>query len=538
MRPFLLCPALCLVVACPRVSRAQGAECDTTVSRTTLAAFSGARIAAVDVTTLGPQPLGGFAGLATRLHWRTREATVRRQLRFAVGDTIDTLAVGESMRRLRALRYLGDAEIAGVRCGDGAARLQVTTRDLLSARPVMQVRGNAQSVFGVSDRNVLGSGREGAILVRTDAGRTGLGVAWRDPWMAGSPLALSVGSDGYRDGSAWHASLGSTERSVLDPLRVTLDAAGSIRRSPDGSGDDVRRETVIALADVRIGEAGASVPYLVAGAEAEKTSLAAAHDAVLVGPEQVHRRFAGVDLGAGRRAVAYDTLTWMLPGGAIVDVPGTSEGELVVGVGRDLVAGTPVLHLDGWIGKSWLAGTSSLVSGDLWGSGYAWPGTWSGGMFRGALAWTLAAPRGRWSARLSGQRLMRPDPDLRTLATDDRTVPLLPTALRLSHSALAGDVEREVDLRRLSRSWSLGAGFFAASSARWDTPTATSEVTGTLVLGADLRLVPRRAGRGTARLDVGYPLFASAGVRRRFYAGVSLAPWFDAIRHRDGRRTY
>src|SRR5262245_22298608 len=92
-------------------------QCDSVSSRTSLSAFSGVPIRSLRVRTQGPPAFPGIARALDNLHVRTREATVRRQLLFSAGDTLDTLAVGESIRRLRNLRYLRDAELAGVRCG-------------------------------------------------------------------------------------------------------------------------------------------------------------------------------------------------------------------------------------------------------------------------------------------------------------------------------------------------------------------------------------------------------------------------------------
>jgi len=121
--------------------------------------FTGARIHSVRVVTQGPPEFPGVARALDGLHVRTRAATVRRQILFAAGDTVDTLAVGESIRRLRRLRYLRDVELSGVRCGSGSVDLVLTTRDDWSVKPKVQVR-SGKSEVGVTERNLLGSGRE------------------------------------------------------------------------------------------------------------------------------------------------------------------------------------------------------------------------------------------------------------------------------------------------------------------------------------------------------------------------------------------
>ena len=128
-------------------------------SRTSLSAFAGTPIRSLRIVTQSPQGLPGVGTALDKLHVRTRERTVRRQLLFAAGDTVDTLAVAESVRRLRQDRYLRDVELRGVRC-QGAVDLVVTTRDDWSVKPKLQVRSAGKSELGLTERNLLGSGRE------------------------------------------------------------------------------------------------------------------------------------------------------------------------------------------------------------------------------------------------------------------------------------------------------------------------------------------------------------------------------------------
>jgi len=84
-----------------------------------VAELSGRRIRGVQITTLDPEPFPGPARVLGSLHVRTRRSTIRRQLLVAPRDTVDTLRVAESLRRLRRLRYLADASVQAVACGRG-----------------------------------------------------------------------------------------------------------------------------------------------------------------------------------------------------------------------------------------------------------------------------------------------------------------------------------------------------------------------------------------------------------------------------------
>src|SRR5256885_11756985 len=102
---------LSLAIAFTGTPRAGAQGCDSVLSRTALAALSGSRVGSVRVETRAPDALPAIVSALDHLHIRTRESTVQRLLLFAPGDTVDTLLVAESMRRLRQLRYLGDEQV-------------------------------------------------------------------------------------------------------------------------------------------------------------------------------------------------------------------------------------------------------------------------------------------------------------------------------------------------------------------------------------------------------------------------------------------
>jgi hypothetical protein len=282
---------------------------------------------------------------------------------------------------------------------------------------------------------------------------------------------------------------------------------------------------------------GASVvTSILAGVETERAVLSAALDAPIVGPRRAERNFLGVSLGASRASVAYDTLTWLLPNKAIVDVPLSFESEAVVGLGRDAVLDVPMMHIDLWGGKAWLVSHRGLALADLWASGYSSSGRWDAAAFRASLAYYQAAKRGFWSTRFTAERLLNPDPDVRTFVTIDPTARLLPERDRLAEAALGFTAERDVRLRPLTRSWALDGAVFAAASSRWESVSPSPEHVDVATLGVGLRLTPTRLGRATARLDLGFPVAGSSLAKRGVYVGVGLSPWWGDDRHRTGRR--
>jgi hypothetical protein len=512
------------------------APCDTTVSRTTLSTMSGRRIGAVDVQTLDPDPLPGAAAALDWIHVRTRDATVRRQLLFAPGDTVDTLRIGESLRRLRHLHYLVDVAVRGTSCSpDVPVHLTVVTRDDWSTKPSIRVRSASSSALGLTERNLFGSGREASVDVSTDAGRVGLGAHWRDPWVAGGRLALDVGANSYRDGNALSAALSRREQTVFDPWGFDATIERAVRDAAAENGDVFRRTSASALGSRRIGISRWAVTSLVGGVEYENAGLIAGRSASIVGPHEVRREFSGLDIGLARRSVAYDTVTWLLAANGIADVPLAREADAVIGVGRERVAAGTAIHADLWAGQMWLPNPRTLVVADLWSSGYLAGGRVSAATARASVAVFRPAAGGTWIGRLALEQLLAPDPDVRSLAWSDPTLAALPSSARLAHAAVGGSLERTLRVHSLSRSWAIEAAGFAAFSDRRDPADSSGEHVYAGILGAGLRLAPTKLGRGTARLDIGFPVVGSGNVSRRPFIAISVMPWLEQARHRDGR---
>jgi hypothetical protein len=522
------------VVLCASITRAQ--QCDTVSSRTSLSAFSGVPIRSLRVLTQGPPSFPGVARALDHLHVRTREATVRRQLQFSAGDTLDTLAVGESIRRLRSLRYLRDAELVGVRCRTGPVDVVLRTSDDWSVKPKLQMRSGGRSELAITERNLLGSGRELSLHARTQQGRLGVGFTLNDPWFLGSRYSAQLGQDTYRDGQEWTAMLRLREETVLAPWGAELGGVVSAYEPKLAGSDAFERASGHLLLRRRLFETPAAVFSILGGAETERAELAAGTNALIVGPRRADRNFVGASIGAARTSVAYDTLTWLLPNAAIVDVPLSFETEGVMGLGREFVRDVPMVHFDLWSGKAWLPSRQSLAVADVWAAGYASSLGVDAATLRASFAYYRAAKRGFWTTRFTAERLIHPDPDVRSFVTIDPTTPVLPDGRRLAVAGLGFTAERDVRLRPLTRSWALDGAIFGSASSRWETATPGAEHTDVALLGLGLRLSPTRLGRATARLDVGYPISRSPLAKRGLYFGIGLSPWWGDDRHRPSRR--
>ena len=195
-----------------------------------------------------------------------------------------------------------------------------------------------------------------------------------------------------------------------------------------------------------------------------------------------------------------------------------------------------MIHLDLWSGKAWLPSRHSLAVADVWALGYASSTGIDAATLRGSLAYYHAATRGFWMTRFTAERLVNPDPDVRSFVTIDPTTRVLPDGRRLAAAGLGFTTERDVRLRPLTRSWALDGAVFASASSRWQTATPGAEHTDVALLGVGLRLSPARLGRATARFDVGYPISRSPLAKHGLYFGIGLSPWWGDDRHRPSRR--
>lgn len=580
----MLALALVALVAVARSAplMAQSAPVSCAAGPSRVGIVSGRRIDAVLVSSRGPSSFPGALGAT--LHVTTRDATIRSRLLFAPGDSVDTLRVAESVRQLRRLRYLAGA-IVTASCNEaGGVVLTVATRDAWSMKPRLSGGGAAGAVAGLEETNLLGTGRAVRVYARSDRGQFVLGAGYGDPTLFGARVLGTVSHDAYRDGGAWNASLGTKDVGVFERWgfkgAVRQSARQSVTRPAGGiPGDTVHRASASLLVRRRLAFGPAAGTFLLVGGEAERTTLVAAADLPLAGPHAVRRTFAGVDLGLARRTGRYAMVPWLLPQPedegaqfAPAEIPIGFEAEGVVGLGRDLVAHVPESRTDLWAGRVWRIGEMgsgdadseggsprALVSSDLWASGYrslgAGGGEWSAGSLRGSVAFVAPARRGLWAARASAERLVDPDPDVRSLTMADPAWRALPRGSRLAETAVSASIDRSVHLLGARRGYVLDGAFFGAGSARWDgaaplplaarstnrarpgfeTPeTAGSERLYVASLGMGLRLTPTRFGRSTLSLDIGFPVIRSAKVLAHPYVGLSITPAFGSGRRRDG----
>ncbi|HKW48814.1 MAG TPA: hypothetical protein VJN70_15295 [Gemmatimonadaceae bacterium] len=522
-----------IALAAPRV-HALAQHCDSTISRVGLSALADQPIRAVNVAVLPPAALPSAARAFARLHTATRESTIRRDLLFAPGDLIDSVRVAESMRRIRMLPYVEDAQLVARTCSDSAGvAITVVTRDAWSEQPIVAVRPRSVAL-GLSESNALGSGIFARLTLQSDLQGLGGGASIHDPALWGGRVDGQAGATVYTDGDAWNFALHPRRRTIADAWTADLRGIGSYRDVEHGNGDAFDQARVIMLGGRRLtSELAAHAVYLLVGAEAERASVVWSPLEPLLGRSLVNRRFVGVDVGVHRRSTRYDTLGWVLRHDGIVDVPSGTEGELVTGFGRDGADGREKTHVDGWLGRVWTLNNRSLLVSGLWTSGYLTRESLEAGAARASMVSVTPAANGAWVLRMAAEQLFNPDPNVRALASIDPIGVMLPRWAWLASAAGSASLERDFRLLDVSRWTELDAALFGGFARRWDSAVGDADA-GASIVGLGLRLAPSRTPGATLRVDVGYPVGYRIGMRARPVVALSITPWLTVGRQRDG----
>jgi hypothetical protein len=251
------------------------------------------------------------------------------------------------------------------------------------------------------------------------------------------------------------------------------------------------------------------------------------------------RSFLGADVGALHRTAQYDTASWVVPGRGFLDVPLGWEADGVIGAGYERDARTPALKLDAWMGRVWIPSRGRIVMVDGWASGYAGRNVDANQIARLSAAWYQEAWRGMWGARITTERLLEVDPDLRALSLlplTDYTAPAVRPYIVRGGTSIAASVERSVHLFQAGAASVVDGGGFLAGSYRWHVDGVPDEQLRAGVAGARFRLLSANGAVSSVRVDLGYPLILSDALQRKPFAVLTIGTLFDVSRQRDGRR--
>ena len=527
--------------ACFFALPAHAEDCALIESRAALAPLSGVRIASIDFEREGPELPSPVQALGA-LHQVSREATIRRQLLFAAGDSVDTLLVGETMRRLRSQRLYSDVVLLARRCdASGAVSLVLRTRDSWTLRPTARLRTPSTLSLGVEERNLFGSGRTVSFTSETAPRGRGLAGSLSDPFFLGRDISAHVRLANLAGNHTFRAGLRNHEFSVFDTWR----AEGAIARASFGDTASIERPlnsfNAAILLGRRVGAPGNAITLVLVGAEFD-SAASLSESRRMLGTLAPHgRAFVGADVGLMRRTAEFDTVSWIVPRRGFLDVPLGWEGEVLMAPGVERGLGVAAMKLDGWVGRVWIPRRGTVLMLDGWASGFVGRGLDANHIARASSAWYADAPDGMWGARVTVERLFEVDPDLRGLSLmplADYAAPAIRPYANRGGRAVAASFERSLRLMNVGAASVLDAGPFIAGSSRWDVNDVPTGRLKAGVVGARFRILSANGAVSSVRLDVGYPFLLSDALPRKGFAVLTFGSLFDVSRQRDGRRLY
>lgn len=179
--------------------------------------------------------------IANRLHVRTRDHIIRRELLFETGDPLDRELIDQTERNLRGLWFLRDARVETVEVDedlDGRPErvdVVVTTWDRWSLAPRVdfsQVQNRTIWEIGASEKNFLGFGKSITVSHRQNLDRVTDRLRYQDPQLLGSNVGLAASVAGLSDGHERLLTLDRGYLSLRDPWAFSAGVVSVARTEP------------------------------------------------------------------------------------------------------------------------------------------------------------------------------------------------------------------------------------------------------------------------------------------------------------------
>ncbi len=476
------------------------------------------------------------------LHRPTRIGVAVNNLSFASGDAVDSLAVLESVRRLRSTQLYSEVILEGRQCAPGVTDFVVWTRDAWSLRGAYRLSQSGDSRASLSEVNLFGTARTISAASETISDRQAFTLSAADPYLFNTRFRGSGTFRVYSDGRSWGWGLRTRDLSPRDLWRVTLSSTQLGRFGTDSATqsftDITRREDALSVS--RLVFVDREVAWaIVAGVERQLARLTVIAPGVNVGGEHVNRDFVAPLIGVSRRSLAFDAIDWLVPGQPLAELPVGIAGEVAVAIGHDQGANDRIVHYDGWLGATALVTRGTIVTGDVWASGYVEGDSLANGELRGSVAVYQRARRGIWIVRLAAEHLFNPDPDVFALSTIDPTLRSLAPNSRLAESAISATIERSMHLYSREGRWAIdGAVFTGYSERHRSVDGVTGDVLNlqAVIVGIGVRQVRNQPTQAPVRIDIGRAIWRSRGLPDRWIVVLTTTPWISSGRTRDGLR--
>jgi len=148
---------------------------------------------------------------ANRLHIRTLQRIIRRQLLFKPGDPYSQQLLDESARILRSNEYLADAQITPSHYANGTVDILVYTKDVWTLKPRLDFGRNGgknSGTIGFEESNLIGTGVSLSLLHESDVDSTTDRIEYRDRELGNTHYGLLAAYFDSDEGGGYQFNLG------------------------------------------------------------------------------------------------------------------------------------------------------------------------------------------------------------------------------------------------------------------------------------------------------------------------------------------
>jgi hypothetical protein len=160
---------------------------------------------------------------ADLIHVSTKTDTIRKFLLFDEGDAYDPALLEQTERNLRALGFLKSARVVPGPPHDGVVDVEVVTQDAWTTELSVNLGsagGKTRWAAGVTERNVMGLGKELGVSYDEDVQRTNRLIEFHDAALFGSYWSTALLYADNSDGGERRVRVEKPFASSLDRLSV------------------------------------------------------------------------------------------------------------------------------------------------------------------------------------------------------------------------------------------------------------------------------------------------------------------------------
>lgn len=148
--------------------------------------------------------------LANKIHIKTKPRVIKNQLLFQTGDKFQHFKLAETERKLRAQRYIKDANVEAFEVCGNKVNIHIKTSDNWSLTPSLSASragGNNRSGIKIQEHNLFGLGKSLSLSYKKGVERSSKLLAYEDHQLFGSHKTLVLGYQNNSDGKGYDVNL-------------------------------------------------------------------------------------------------------------------------------------------------------------------------------------------------------------------------------------------------------------------------------------------------------------------------------------------